>query len=343
MAKEKSKKLEIIYGNREIDYSLKKEYYHLFGIDIVSILDDIFNLDKRKDLEYQDIKYQIEIVNNLDMQKVIEPNYLHVVIDDYMIKKDKLIYIDVTVKESFKNSKYILYFDLDNNKVIVEENKKIGANNIYEYKIRNEKVTRQLGDFTTGSTGRLFMINIDKNQNLSVIKGPNKSFKTSRAILKKEIFKNRFDDTKLIKFHTYKGNRALIIKEDNKEYSVFKYYFSNNIISSYITLKVENKESIRSYSYVDFETKETYYKKFQVQDIVDSYITSLVNDKIESSLSLYDKIKSSFKNIPDEFKYELEIKTQNKDLNELREEMLIDNNGVICVQMNEKIKKKIKK
>ncbi len=48
MSKEKSKKLEIIYGNREIDYYLKKEYYDLFGIDIISILDDIFSLIKEK-------------------------------------------------------------------------------------------------------------------------------------------------------------------------------------------------------------------------------------------------------------------------------------------------------
>ena len=114
----------------------------------------------------------------------------------------------------------------------------------------------------------------------------------------------------------------------------FKYYFSNSRISAYITLKVENKESIRSYSYNDFETKETYYKKFQVQDIVDSYITSLVSDKIESSLSLYDKIKSNFKNIPDEFKYELEIKMEN-------EEIIRDNNGVINIKAKERNKELI--
>ncbi len=269
------------------------------------------------------------------MQKVMRPNYLQsVVIDDFMIKKGKLIYIDVTVKESFKNSKYILYFDLDNNKVIVEENNKNSANNIYEYKIINEKVTKPLGDFTTGSTARLFMIEIDKNQNLSVIKGPDKEFKTSRTILKKEIFKNSIDDTKLIKFHTYKGKRALIIKEDNKEYSVFKYYFSNSRISAYITLKVENKESIRSYAYEDFEKKETYYKKYLVQDIVDSYMRELVNYEIESSLSLYDKIKSSFRSIPDEFKYELEIKMEN-------EEIIRDNNGVINIKAKERNKELI--
>ena len=278
----------------------------------------------------------------------MRPNYLKsIVIDDYKFDKDKLLYLDVTVKEVLNNKKYILYFDLDNKKVILEEDKEIEPNNEFEYKIIYENHKQHfIGESSVGHGDRLFMLNIGEDQNSKVIKGEDKSFKKVKALLVKEIFKNEKDNhTKLIKLHTSQGNRGITLMEDDKEFSLFRYYFDNSMITSYITLKVEKKESIRSYAYKDFEKNEIYYKKFMIEDMVDAYITAIGNENnIESSLMLYDKIQSKLINIPDKYLYQLEIKTQNKgefgksDV----QEILTDTNGVISISTNENVKKKVK-
>ena len=328
-----SKKLEIVYGNRNISENIKKECYDFFGVDIVDILDNIFSLDIKKNIDYQDIRYQIATGNHLDMRELMRPNYLKsIVVDDYKFDKDKLLYIDVTVKEALDDKKYILYFDLDNNKILVEEDKEIGPNNEFEYKIIDEKPYRSIEELFDGH----FKADIEENQ----------SFKKVEALLVKEIFKNEKDNnSRLIKLHTSQGNRGITINEDNKEFSLFRYYFDNSKITSYITLKVEKKESIRSYAYKDFEKNEIYYKKFMIEDMVDAYITAIGNENnIESSLMLYDRIQSKLINIPDKYLYQLEIKTQNKgefgksDV----QEILTDTNGVISISTNENVKKKVK-
>ncbi len=319
-----NRKLEIIYENGNISLKIKKACYEFFGIDIVDIFDDLFSFDKKQTIDYQDIRRSITTGEKVNMYRLMHPNYLKsIVVDDYKFKGDKLLYLDITVKEVYENKKYILYFDLDNWKLKLEEDEKTGSNNQYEYRIvKTEKVNK------------LF-----ETQNID-------NFQENHAILSKEIFKKANDDkTSLVKIHTNKGNRGINITSDNKEYSLFKYYFENANISSYITLKIENKQSIKSYTYEDFEKNETYDKKFMIQDIIDAYMTGIaIDDDIKSSLMLYANIKNKFQNIKDKFSYELEIKTRVKGIEgkSVMEEIITDNNGIISLSTMENIKKKVK-
>lgn len=319
-----NRKLEIIYENGNISLKIKKACYEFFGIDIVDIFDDLFSFDKKQTIDYQDIRRSITTGEKVNMYRLMHPNFLKsIVVDDYKFKGDKLLYLDITVKEVYENKKYILYFDLDNWKLRLEEDEKTGSNNQYEYRIvKTEKVNK------------LF-----ETQNID-------NFQENHAILSKEIFKKANDDkTSLVKIHTNKGNRGINITSDNKEYSLFKYYFENANISSYITLKIENKQSIKSYTYEDFEKNETYDKKFMIQDIIDAYMTGIaIDDDIKSSLMLYANIKNKFQNIKDKFSYELEIKTRVKGIEgkSVMEEIITDNNGIISLSTMENIKKKVK-
>ena len=294
---------KIIIRSCDLDnQQLRLDFYDFFNIDVLGILDSIFSLEKREYLDYEDIESKILIGSPSDIRTLMRPNFLsQIIIDDMELKGNgEPIYFSIIVKEHYYDKDYTLFFDIENLIVEVQDSNKTK----YIYKISE----------------------INRN-----------GFLNAKAILEKEIFSNRWKGIKFTKIHTKNGKSSLEEGNERIKYHNFRYHYQNRKIDSLIEFKIENKKSIKSYSCNDFENGKIYNQNFFTKDILDSFMVSLKDEDIESSLMLYSLINDKLRNIPDKFNYEFKVTTKIKDSNLI--EVINVKNGVINIETKESDKK----
>ncbi len=292
----------IIRGSDLNNKKIREDLEEFFNIDILGILDSIFSLEKREYLDYEDIRNKVLLGNPKDLRNLMRPNYLErIIIDDVEIKRDgEPLYLGVMVEENLGKYDYEKDYSLF-------------------FDIPNKLIEVQA---------------FDKTRYIYKIVETNKK---ARAILVKEIFEDKKRGIKFIKNHTKNGKGSLEDIEDGIKYHEFRYHYKNNKMESLITIKIENKKSIKTYFEKDFASGEINVKNFLIKDILDSFMVSLKEQNIESSLMLYTLINDILKNIPDKFNYEFKITTKIKDSNLV--EVINVKNGVINLETLESDKK----